>query len=277
MARAWEQPPDVQGVSFGMPSMTRVTRALLIANIAVFVLQYVLFDGWFPRTFAFVDQAFALNPGQWVEHYPLVPVWQLLSYGFLHGGLDHLLGNMLFLFFLGTMLEGEIGGRRFLAFYLVAVALAGACQLALGLALGQVEPIVGASGGVLAIVCAMATLRPGMRLIFIVVPMTLRTMALIYIAFDLYRAISQLKGQENHVASFAHLTGALFGYVAVRRSWIWIDPLQKLEAWRERRAEARSLSDTERLDALLVKIEREGIHTLSAGERAFLKRASQRK
>ena len=123
----------------------------------------------------------------------------------------------------------------------------------------------------------MATLRPGLRLIFIVVPITLRTMALIYVAFDLYRAISILKGAESHVASFAHLSGGLFGYVAVKRNWIWLDPLERIEAWRERRTAAQKVSDTERLDALLVKIDREGIHTLSAGEPAFLKRVSQRK
>lgn len=272
---AWEDPPGTRGAGFAMPAMTRVVKWLLISNVAVFVLQWVVLDGWMPRTFAFFRDAFALDPAQW-RAFPLVPLWQLVSYGFLHGGPEHLLFNLLFLYFLGTMLESEIGGRRFLVFYLLSIAIAGACQLGLGFLLGNSAPIVGASGGVLAIVCAMATLRPSMRLIFIIVPVTLRTMALIYLAIELFRAITQLKGAVSNVASFAHLSGALFGYLAVRRNWIWRDPLAEVEGWRERRSEAREASDEERLDALLQKINREGIHTLSSAERAFLKRVSQR-
>lgn len=277
MPSAWDDPPEARGVPFAAPTLTRVVKGLLIANAAVFVLQWVLLEGWFPRAFEFVVEAFALNPRQWVAHFPLVPVWQLLSYGFLHGGPTHVLFNMLFLYFLGTMLEAEIGGRRFLVFYLVSSALAGACQLALGLALGQAAPIVGASGGVLAVVFAMATLRPGMRVIFILVPVTLRTVALIHLGMDLFGALSQLKGHASDAASFAHLTGALFGFLAVRRRWIWRDPLAEVEDWRERREHERGASDEAQLDELLAKIAREGIHALSSRERAFLKRVSQRK
>jgi len=274
----WEDPPESRAVSFGLPSLTPAVKALLIANIAVFVVQWVVCYSWFQGAFEFIGDAFALNPLQWSQGFPLVPLWQLVSYGFLHGGSpDHILFNMLFLYFLGTMLEQEIGGRRFLVFYLVAVAIAGAFQLGLGLALGQVAPIVGASGGVLAIVCAMATLRPTMRLIFIVVPVTLRTVALIYLALEVYRLVMDLKGESSGVASFAHLSGALFGYVAVKQSWIWKDPLAEVEVWREKREEARAKDDDERLDELLARINRDGIHTLSERERAFLKRVSQRR
>jgi membrane associated rhomboid family serine protease len=274
MNSAWHE-PDPGRASSGMPGLTRVVKGLLIANVAVFVLHWVLLSGWFQGAFDLVSDVLALNPTQWLS--PLVPLWQLVTYGFLHGGPTHILYNLLLLYFFGTALESELGGRRFLVFYLVALAVAGLCQLVLGLALGQVAPIVGASGGVLAVVCALATLRPGMRILFIVVPMTLRTMALIIVAIDLFGALAQLKGQVSNVASFAHLSGALLGFLAVRRRWLWADPLSGLDAWRERRADGRRDDEEQRLDELLVKIEREGIHSLSAGEKAFLKRASKRR
>jgi membrane associated rhomboid family serine protease len=276
MNSAWEE-PETSRAPHGLPGLTPGVKGLLIANVALFVLQWVLLDHWFPRAFEFVGDAFALNPAQWLVGFPLVPPWQLVTYGFLHGGPEHLLFNLLFLYMFGTLLEGELGARRFLVFYFATLVVAGACQLALGLALGQTTPIVGASGGVLAIVCAMATLRPGLRMIFIVVPMTLRTMALIFIALDTFRAISQLKGEVSHVASFAHLSGALFGYLAVRQRWIFGDPLARLDEWRARRDVQRQEGDERRLDELLVKIEKEGIHSLSSGEKAFLKRVSQRR
>lgn len=277
MKGTWEDPPETSGVAFATPSITPVVKALLIANIAVFLLQWLVLDGFFPRALAFTTDAFALNPLQWVERFPLVPLWQLVSYGFLHGGPMHLLQNMLFLYFLGTMLEGELGARRFLVFYVLGLAFAGFCQLGLGLGVGQSAPIVGASGALLAVVCAMATMRPTMRLIFIIVPVTLRTVALIYVAMDLFGALMEMKGAAGGVAHFAHLSGALFGYVAVKRGWVWRDPVQEVEGWRERRVEAQEASDEQRLDELLVKIQREGIHTLSARERDFLKRVSSKR
>jgi len=274
---SWEDRPVAREGGFALPRPTNVVKKLLIANVVLFVLQWVVFDGWIQPAFDFMERAFALDPLQWKESFPLLPVWQLLSYGFLHGGPEHVLFNMLFLYFLGTMLEAEIGGRRFLVFYLTAIVLAGACQLVLGLALGQLAPIVGASGAVLAIVCAMATLRPGLRMIFIIVPLTLRTLALIFIALDLFRAISELKGGFSGVASFAHLSGALFGYLAVRQAWIWRDPLADLDAWRGRRAQEREVDEARQVDEVLAKIAREGIQSLTARERALLKRASQRR
>ena len=79
------------------------------------------------------------------------------------------------------------------------------------------------------------------------------------------------------MARFAHLSGALFGYLAVRRSWIWSDPVAGLGAWRDRRERERAGSERERLDELLAKINREGIQSLTGRERAFLKRVSQRR
>src|SRR6185503_4558458 len=91
MRGTWDEPSDSGGVGFAAPSVTRVVKLLLIANVAVFVLQFVLLDGWFPNAFLFFRDTFALTPGQWKASFPLVPVWQLVTYGFLHGGPTHVL------------------------------------------------------------------------------------------------------------------------------------------------------------------------------------------
>ena len=90
MPAAWDDSPETRGVSFGMPGLTRVVKALLIANIGMFVLQFVALDVWFPNAFEFTKETFALVPERWTSGFPLVPLWQLVSYGFLHGGLEHL-------------------------------------------------------------------------------------------------------------------------------------------------------------------------------------------
>jgi membrane associated rhomboid family serine protease len=276
MSTTWRDPGEARGVPFAAPALTRMVKRILIVTVGVFLVQQLGLGS--SRAGQLFAEAFAPVPDQWRAWFPLVPLWQLVSYGFLHGHVWHILHNMLFLYFLGTMLEEALGGRRFLVFYLASIALAGLCQLVLGLALGQSLPIIGASGGVLAIVCAMATLRPTLRVIFIIVPLTLRTLALIYVAIDLFSVIQELRfGAGGGVARFAHLSGALFGYLAVRRAWIWSDPAAGISAWRVRRQRDRVGSEKERLDALLEKINREGIHSLSGREKAFLKRVSQRR
>ena len=124
-----------------------VTKALLIANGLVFLLQAVLGD----RVFT----SFELWPMGMPEAYAaegarFMP-WQLLSYGFMHGNLAHLLFNMLALVMFGAQLEYTWGQKRFLTYFLACVAGAGLCQLAVvswsvrnG---GGIYPTLGASGG----------------------------------------------------------------------------------------------------------------------------------
>ncbi|MEM7310506.1 MAG: rhomboid family intramembrane serine protease [Planctomycetota bacterium] len=271
-----QDPPDISsrdgaGMQFAMPSLTPVVKMLLIANAVMFVLTDIVLQA--PPSGAFL-RSLAITPELWQSF--LLPIWQLVTYGFLHGDLGHLVGNLLFLYFLGTMLEGIVGSRRFLVFYLASVAIAGFCQLLVSLVRGEPYLILGASGGVLAIVCAVATLRPQTRIIFILFPITLKTLAILYVGFDVYTVIKDLQGQASGVASFAHLSGAAVGFLAVRKGWIWSDPVATIEKVRERRAEESAEEQRERLDKLLEKIHREGIGALSSREKAFLKKMSRR-
>jgi hypothetical protein len=120
-------------------------------------------------------------------------------------------------------------------------------------------------------------MRPATRVILLVFPMTLRTLALIIVAIDVYNLIQQMQGGGSNVASIAHLTGAVMGYAAVKTGWIWRDPIALLSAARARRAGESEAQSRERLDLLLAKIAREGIGSLSGREKAFLKRMSKRR
>ena len=105
-----------------------VTKALLIANGVVFVLQWLLGDA----TFA----AFMLWPlGGGIEPYGLSTTflpWQLVTYSFLHGSFAHVGFNMLALLMFGAPLEYTWGNRRFLSYYMICVEGAGLCQLSVG-------------------------------------------------------------------------------------------------------------------------------------------------
>lgn len=282
MQQGWEDPPPeagAGGMQFAMPTLTPVVKKLIIANVALFVLIFLLPILLSNAAVSWVLNVFGLQPGLWKAWFPLLPVWQLGSYGFLHDPNSpfHVLMNMLFLYFLGTMLEGIVGSRRFLVAFMSSLLMAGMVTVGIGLIAGEMRPTVGASGGVLAVVVAMACLRPKTRVIFLLFPITLKTLALIYVAVDVFGVLSALKGVDTGVANLAHLTGAGWGYLLVKRGWIWRDPVEGLEARREVHARERELADEERIDQLLEKINREGIHSLSNSEKAFLKRASKRR
>lgn len=192
-----------------------VTRALLIANAAMFVLQWLLQDSE-------VTLALMLWPVGSAGTYPGAPgfePWQLVTYGFLHGNLPHLLFNMLALLMFGAPLEHVWGARRFLLYYLVCVVGAALFQLGVGLwAVSEgapAYPTVGASGGVFGLLLAYGMLFPQQRVMLLIppIPMKARTLVIVYGVIELLLGVT---GQQPGVAHFAHLGGMLFGWLLIR-------------------------------------------------------------
>lgn len=272
--------PDDQGPygampQVGFPRLTRVTRRLLYANGAVFLVALALsFTEWWEP----IESRLALAPHDW--RLPLVPVWQLVTYGFLHSldDIGHVLFNMLTLYFFGTMLEETIGGRRFLITYLASMVVGAAFFLVPGILSGAPSMAVGASGAVLGIVVVMAVLRPQQTVFFLFIPVTLKVLALIFVGINVFLWLTQLRtGNSGGVAALVHLGGIAYGFVAARAGWIWKDPVEAVERARAVAAVERAADDEARMDRLLEKIHREGMGSLSRSERDFLKRASSRK
>lgn len=154
--------------------------------------------------------------------YPTTPwfkVWQPLSYMFMHGGFWHIFFNMYSLFIFGKAVEQIIGRQRFTILYFAAGLAAAAAQLgvqALDPAL-QGVPTVGASGCVYGIIIAFAMIFPEARLTLIFPPVTLsaKWMAIVFIGIELFTGIT---GTQAGVAHFAHLGGALIGWLLI---WWW--------------------------------------------------------
>jgi membrane associated rhomboid family serine protease len=199
-----------------MPSrVPPVTRILLIANIAVYALEWYLRD-------ARIFDVFALWPIG-AEHLgaPSFMPWQLVTYAFLHdpSGLTHLLFNMFALWMFGTPLEQAWGSRRHAMYYAICVIGAGVLQLAVGWWQmhhgGDIGPAIGASGGVFGLLLAYAMLFPHARVLLLIppIPMKARTFVILYGAAELFLGVS---GIQPGVAHFAHLGGMLFGWLAIR-------------------------------------------------------------
>jgi len=134
--------------------------------------------------------------------------WTLVTYMFLHASLWHILFNMLMLFFIGRLLERQIGSVRFLGLYLVSGILAGLVQVLLFPAF----PVVGASGAIMGLLGALTILLPNLRIYLYFIPMKLWQLTILLVVFDLL-----FLGKGDMVAHGAHLVGLavglLYGYL----------------------------------------------------------------
>lgn len=187
-----------------------VTWALLITSVGVFLLQGLTGDlllVWFalwPFGAASVPGAAGFLP------------WQLVTYGFLHGNVLHLIFNMFALYMFGSDIERVLGQRRYLFYYLACVLTAGVAQLVVSAAgSGPPIPTVGASGGIFGLLLAYGMYFPRrtVMLIFPPIPMPAWLFVIVFGALELYLGITQtLAG----VAHFAHLGGMLGGFLMIR-------------------------------------------------------------
>jgi len=140
--------------------------------------------------------------------------WQLITYGFLHGGLMHLFLNMFALYMFGPLIERAWGTKRFLVFYFVCLIGAGLVQLVVTAMMGVPRPTIGASGAMFGLLLAFGMLYPNERilLIFPPIPMRAKWFVVGYGALTLFFGIT---GTMAGVAHFAHLGGMIFGLALI--------------------------------------------------------------
>lgn len=187
-----------------------ITRALLIANGIVFLLQQNAGDQ--------LVALFALWPlgsSSFSGPVGFLP-WQPITYSFLHGNLLHLAFNMFALYMFGSDIERVFGDRRYLVYYFMCVLTAAAAQLVVSaVSGGPAYPTVGASGGVFGLLLAFALYFPRrtVMLIFPPIPMPAWLFVIVYGVLELYLGITQ---SLSGVAHFAHLGGMLGGFLLIR-------------------------------------------------------------
>jgi membrane associated rhomboid family serine protease len=188
--------------------MPPATTALIVANVAIFLLQGVAPQIIVP--FALWPlAASSANVGASFEP------WQLVTYAFLHGSLLHVGFNMFALYMFGGAIERVFGTRRYLVFYFVSVLSAAITQLAVAMLTGAVYPTIGASGGVFGLLLAYGMYFPHNRvmLLFPPIPMPARVFVVVYAVLELFLGVT---GSQEGVAHFAHLGGMIGGYLLLR-------------------------------------------------------------
>jgi membrane associated rhomboid family serine protease len=212
-----------------------VIKNLIIINVLVFVAQ-IMFEKDFHLT---------SKLGMWPIGSEEFKPYQVFTHMFTHSPENpfHIIFNMFVLWMFGRILENVWGPKRFLTFYLACGLGAAAAHLLVGYfetrelfeevnrlrAVGMdqlaariyysgLAPVVGASGAVMGVTVGFAFLFPNtpLYIMFIPIPIKAKWAILGYVALDLFGGINPAPGDS--VAHFAHLGGALTGFIIV---YIW--------------------------------------------------------
>ena len=152
-----------------------------------------------------------------------VPVqFTMVTSMFMHGGIMHLLGNMLYLWIFGDNIEDRLGRRRYIMFYLTCGILASLAHVGLSV-FGQSNmliPSLGASGAISGVLGAYLLLYPRKRVTVILFHFLTRVPAIVAIGvwflFQLFGGVSSLGSEGGGVAFGAHIGGFLAGLVLVK-------------------------------------------------------------
>ncbi len=262
---------------FGFAPITPIVKKLLLINIAIFFAAIVLFPQNIPVQIGphtiFVDfliKWFSIFPNSFVS---MLQVWRLITYQFLHGGIFHILFNMLGLFFLGPTLERHWGSKKFLIFYLGCGAAGGLFYLLLvAINFLPAAPMIGASGSILGMLAACAILFPQFVVFIFLFPVPIRVAAIAFTAIYLVAVITR---EANAGGDAAHLAGMAAGAVYVfSESWRAKFKLKiQSDLWEKKVAAQRNLQAE--LDRILQKVHESGIGSLTPKEKKLLKQATE--
>jgi membrane associated rhomboid family serine protease len=134
-------------------------------------------------------------------------IWQIFTYIFLHGGITHLLFNLLALWMFGGELENYWGTRKFLFYFFFCGIGAGICTVLI--TPYQMIPIIGASGAIYGILLAFGWLFPNRPIyIYFLFPIPAKFMVILYGLIELF---ASMEGTGGGIAHLTHLGGLLFG------------------------------------------------------------------
>ncbi|MDN3551123.1 rhomboid family intramembrane serine protease [Mucilaginibacter aquaedulcis] len=219
-------------------NISPVVKNLLIINVLFFIGTYTL-GSVIPDVIKYLPVYYFNSPN--------FRLWEVITYMFMHGGFAHIFFNMFALFSFGPIVEYSMGPKKFLSFYFIcgigAIILQMLVQalevhaitggitiqhpgldssyLAYGAKAQSLyelynTPVVGASGAIFGLLIAFGMLFPNMELmiLFLPVPIKAKYIIPVYVVLELFLGVKQFSGDS--VAHFAHLGGAILGYIMVK-------------------------------------------------------------
>ncbi len=210
-----------------MPQFKGVVRDLIIINALLYFAATAVFPS-LPDTSSFLNwlRNMQINMAIFYPTSEHFHPYEILTHMFMHGSFTHLLFNMFGLWMFGSVLEQRWGGKTFTTYYF----LCGLGAIALHMLVWFVElqsadaqmaarilrtPVLGASGAIYGLMAGYAMKYPNstIMLIFPPIPMKAKYFVLVFAAIELFYGFT---GMQAGIAHFAHVGGALIGFLLIR-------------------------------------------------------------
>ena len=271
--------------SFSWAGPRTVVGTLILINVVVYLVNAIFTP---PKdavglgsitSFLAVDVQTLTQPLYW---------WRFLTYGFVHVYQpQHILWNMLGLWFLGQDVEAAYGRKQFLRFYLVALVVGSVAWAVANRLAGApgLSSLVGASGAVTAVVILFSLTFPHRTvLLFLLLPVPAWFVGVLFVAGDVYQAMGH---GSPRIAWGVHLAGAAFALAYFYFKWdfsrllpgrldfSWLKPRPRFHVYDPDESEDDDGDLSAEVDRILEKISREGEISLSRKERRTLETASR--
>ena len=194
------------GGSGWFSGVSPVCKSIIGINVAVFLFVRLMNRG---NSDPFIRAYLAASPDGTFHH---LRVWELLTATFLHADIWHLVGNMWFFWIVGREMEALYGSRDFVAFYVCAAIFSTLtwCLIDAASNPDPTEPMVGASGAVMATMMLFTLFYPKREILFFFIPMPIWLLVALYLFYPL---LPILAGRTSRVAVEAHLAGAGFAFL----------------------------------------------------------------
>jgi len=257
--------------------LTPWVKRLIVANVIVFAAQ-----NFVPGLTGFL----AFEPP-----YAWLHPWTFVTYMFVHGGMWHIIFNMVSLAFFGPRVEIQLGARSFLALYFIS-GLGGAVLSYFTTPAG----IIGASGAIFGVELAFAIFWPFEKIfIWGVLPLEARWLVVLTTLYSLWAGLGTAGGG---IAHFAHLGGYLGAFLYLKwidfrsprrayqrkletatfgkRGWGLSGDSEEIARWEAIPRAGLHAMNVEEMDRVIAKAKKDGVRSLTADERAFLHRMSLR-
>lgn len=196
-----------------------VTYGLIGLNIAVFLLQSFLSAVGGRSVYQYVMTHFALIPGFLFDELGLIgSIVPFFTSVFMHGGLFHLGGNLLYLWIFADNIESEMGHAKFLIFYLLCGIGASLTQIAVDWS--STIPIIGASGAISGVLGAYYLRFPHARVAVLfffffiqIIWVPAKLVLGIWFIMQIFSGLGSIGAGGGGVAWFAHIGGFVAGIV----------------------------------------------------------------
>ena len=266
--------------------LLNIAEKIILLNVIIFIIPF------FIKTFFFLFNMESFDLIYWLKLSPdiltfIFTPWTIITYGFIHGSISHILWNMILLYFSSRFFLNLFSAEKFLNTYFLGIILGGIIFLfsfsIFPVFKNSYANLIGSSAGVMSVLIFVCTYSPDQEIRIIFFNLKLKYLGIALVLIDIIQIPS-----GNAGGNLAHLGGSLFGFIYANQLKKGNDiglffekflfsfynffnkPVRLKTVHKNKNTNQTSIDKQKRVDDILDKISNSGYDSLSKEEKDFL-------